>query len=293
MSIFPGFSVDVRMAFESAWGAEQDTGHLVLPYRQFGLAMGKTAFSPEMNVGHVRRAYQIPWKNVVEGKIMTMFFRSTADMLLKWCLTRHGEGDEAWSATVDKRTPIGVRRYTGCVVDKATFTFNFVSGDVTAALDVKGKLEKTSGIAAFAVPTYTDEIPFVSRHAAATLWGAAQERLESLTLNVSNDAEEGPPDADGNVTWLCATRRQISGSFKVVYADDTYTDILTGETKGAVSVALTHPLGGTGGSATITLPEVLMTAAEPSDDLKGVVRQEVTFQAETHSEGDDVRWSVS
>ena len=295
MSIHPGFSINARMNFETSWGAEQDSGHFILPYRELGLSMKKQLFKPELNIGHVRRSHQIPWKNVVEGTITTMFFRETAYNLLKWALTRHGDNHELWSATVDKKTPIGVRRYTGVVVDKAELNFDFLRGDVALTYDLKGKLEKTAGISAFPVPSYADydESPFVARYADVSLWGGADTKIEKLTLTVPNATEEGPPDSDGNITWLAATRRDISGSFRVVYDDDTYTDHLTGEIKGAVEVVMTHPEGGSNGTVTITLPDVLMAAAEPTTDLDGVVRQAVRFDAEMDTNENDITWSVS
>jgi hypothetical protein len=173
-------------------------------------------------------------------------------------------------------------QFAGCRVNKLSIKAPTANEPVTLSADIMG--QSAAILTSPTAVSVTNEIPFVFAEAVLTLDSHARADVTNVQIDIENGIKETYTySGNHGPSFLTPVSLHVTGTIDVVWSslnDSTYGDYTTMEngTLGALSLALTHP-GGGGYSATLSMPQVVLSKYKNDVKFSDVVMSSLTFEA--------------
>lgn len=174
------------------------------------------------------------------------------------------------------------QQFFGCRVNQITLAAQATNTEATIAADIIGQ-----GMDVLDTPTaitVINEEPFVFEEATISLLGTAITTVSSIQIVIANGlVSTFTMNGTHYLEYLTPVTLAVTGTIDVVWdsLDDPtygwYTKMLN-ETKGAISLTLTHP--SSAGSVEVTLPSCRLSKDAIAPSLTGVITETLSFTAE-------------
>jgi hypothetical protein len=172
-------------------------------------------------------------------------------------------------------------QFAGCRINKFDLKAPVANTAPEITVDLMGQ-----SVAVLTSPTavsVANEIPFVFTEASLTMFGGTRNDVTNTSISIENGVKETYTySGQHGPSFLTPVSLHCTGAIDMVWSslnDATYGDFnrMANQTTGAYSFTLAHP--GSGGSITISLPQVVLSKYTPDIKYDDVVRSSLTYEA--------------
>lgn len=186
------------------------------------------------------------------------------------------------SLTVEKN--IGGRQslqFAGCRVNK--FDLKAPDGNEPAAITADLMGQSVTPLTTPSAVSVTNEMPFVFTEAAVNFYGSQRFESKNLAVSIDNALKETYTySGQHGPSFITPISVHVSGTLDMVWSsltDATYGDFnrMYNQTLGALTTTLAHPASG--GSITISLPQVALSKYAADQKFGDIVLSSLTWEA--------------
>jgi hypothetical protein len=184
-------------------------------------------------------------------------------------------------------------QFAGCRVGKLSLKAPTSNEPVTMTADLSGR-----SVTVLNSPTavdVTNESPFVFAECTLTLFGNVRAEVSNVEIDIDNGLKETwTYSGQHGPSFITPVTVHVSGKIDLVFDslnDATYGDFTSMQdgTLGTLALAIAHPA--TGGSVTISLPQVVLSKYANDLKMTDVVMSSLTFEASRPLTGSS-QWTV-